>query len=147
MTLPANYLERSGYRLPTEAEWEYACRSGSTTIRFFGTSLDLLPKYAWYGKNSNEHIWPVGTLMPNDFGLFDVYGNILEWCQDAFVSDYDKSPGEKALSRFVNGSDERVQKGASFTQIGPVTRSADRSWSAPDNHSVRSGFRIARTMR
>jgi formylglycine-generating enzyme required for sulfatase activity len=146
MTLPANYLERSGYRLPTEAEWEYACRSGSTTVRFFGTSLELLPKYAWYVKNSNEHLWPVGTLMPNDFGLFDVYGNILEWCQDAFVQDYDKSPGEKALSRFVNGSNERVQKGASFTQIGPVTRSADRSWTAPDNHSVRSGFRIARTI-
>ncbi len=147
MTLPENYLERTGYRLPTEAEWEYACRSKSTTIRFFGTSLELLPKYAWYIKNSNEHVWPVGTLMPNDFGLFDVYGNALEWCQDAFVEDYTRPPEEKALNRTVNASDERVLRGGSFTHIGPVTRSADRSWIPPDNHTVRTGFRIARTVR
>jgi serine/threonine protein kinase/formylglycine-generating enzyme required for sulfatase activity len=147
MTLPEDYLERTGYRLPTEAEWEYACRSKSTTIRFFGTSLELLPKYAWYIKNSNEHVWPVGRLMPNDFGLFDVYGNALEWCQDAFVEDYTRPPEEKALNRTVNASDERVLKGGSFTHIGPVTRSADRSWIPPDNHTVRTGFRIARTVR
>jgi serine/threonine protein kinase/formylglycine-generating enzyme required for sulfatase activity len=147
MTLPANYLERTGYRLPTEAEWEYACRSGSTGVRFFGSSLELLPQYAWYVKNSNEHLWPVATLMPNDFGLFDVYGNVLEWCQDAFVEDYARTPQERALSRFVKVSDERVLRGASFAQIGPVIRSADRSWSPPDNHNVRSGFRIARTIR
>jgi hypothetical protein len=147
MTLAENYLERTGYRLPTEAEWEYACRSGSTTIRFFGTSLELLPKYAWYIKNSNEHVWPVGTLMPNDFGLFDVYGNVLEWCQDAFVEYYARPPEEKALNRTVNASDERVLRGGSFTHIGPVTRSADRSWIPPDNHTVRTGFRIARTVR
>jgi serine/threonine protein kinase/formylglycine-generating enzyme required for sulfatase activity len=146
MTLPENYLERTGYRLPTEAEWEYACRSGSTTIRFFGTSLELLPKYAWYIKNSNEQVWPVGTLMPNDFGLFDVYGNVLEWCQDAFVEDYTRPPEEKALNRIVKASDERVLRGGSFTHIGPVTRSADRSWIPPDNKTVRSGFRIARTL-
>jgi formylglycine-generating enzyme required for sulfatase activity len=147
MTLPENYLERSGYRLPTEAEWEYACRAGSTTIRFFGSSLELLPRYAWSLRNSDEHVWPVGTLMPNDFGLFDVYGNVLEWCQDAFVEDYHKSPAAKVLNRFVNRSDERVQKGGSFAHIGPLTRSADRSWTPPDNHTVRSGFRIARTIR
>src|SRR5580704_13392342 len=147
MTLPENYLERTGYRLPTEAEWEYACRSGSTTIRFFGTSMELLPKYAWYIKNSNEQVWPVGKLMPNDFGLFDVYGNVLEWCQDAFVEDYTKPAEEKALNRTVNASDERVLRGGSFTHIGPVTRSADRSGIPPDNKTVRSGFRIARTIR
>jgi formylglycine-generating enzyme required for sulfatase activity len=147
MALPANYLERTGYRLPTEAEWEYGCRSGSTTIRFFGSSLDLLPRYAWSLRNSDEHVWPVGTLMPNDFGLFDVYGNVLEWCQDAFVEDYHKSPAAKVLNRIVNRSDDRVQKGGSFAHIGPVTRSADRSWGAPDFHSARSGFRIARTIR
>ena len=146
MRLPENYLERTGYRLPTEAEWEYACRSGSTTIRFFGTSLELLPRYAWYIKNSNEQVWPVGTLMPNDFGLFDVYGNVLEWCQDAFVADYTRPPEEKALNRIVKANDERILRGGSFTHIGPVTRSADRSWIAPDNHTVRTGFRIARTL-
>jgi serine/threonine protein kinase/formylglycine-generating enzyme required for sulfatase activity len=147
MTLPENYLERTGYRLPTEAEWEYACRSGSTTARFFGTSLELLPKYAWYIRNSNEHVWPVGALMPNDLGLFDVYGNVLEWCQDAFVEDYTRPPEEKALNRMVKASDDRALRGGSFTHIGPVTRSADRSWIPPDNKTVRSGFRIARTIR
>jgi formylglycine-generating enzyme required for sulfatase activity len=147
MQLPANFLERSGYRLPTEAEWEYACRSGSTTVRFFGSSLELLPRYAWYVKNSNEHLWPVGTLMPNDFGLFDVYGNVLEWCQDAFLDDYTRSTDEQTANRFVKASDDRVLRGASFAQIGIVVRSADRSWTGPDNKNVRSGFRIARTIR
>jgi serine/threonine protein kinase/formylglycine-generating enzyme required for sulfatase activity len=147
ITLPANYLERTGYRLPTEAEWEYACRSGSTTIRFFGSSLELLPKYAWYVRNSDEHVWPVGTLMPNDFGLFDIYGNVLEWCQDAFVGDEGKASAEKILNRFVSRTDDRVLKGGSFGHIGPVTRSADRSWMSPDIQTARSGFRIARTIR
>jgi formylglycine-generating enzyme required for sulfatase activity len=109
--------------------------------------LELLPKYAWYIKNSNEHIWPVGTLMPNDFGLFDVYGNVLEWCQDVYEQPYATSPEEKALNRIVKGSEERVLRGGSFTHIGPVTVSADRSWMPPDSLTVRSGFRIARTMR
>jgi serine/threonine protein kinase/formylglycine-generating enzyme required for sulfatase activity len=147
ITLPANYLERSGYRLPTEAEWEYACRSGSTTARFFGSSLELLPKYAWYVKNSDEHTWPVGALMPNDFGLFDVYGNVLEWCQDAFVGSEEKAPVEKILNRFVSRTDDRVLKGGSFGHIGAATQSADRSWMSPDLQTARSGFRIARTIR
>ena len=90
---------------------------------------------------------PSACLMPNDFGLFDVYGNVLEWCQDAFVEDYTRPPEEKALNRIVKASDERVLRGGSFTHIGPVTRSADRSWIPPDNKTVRSGFRIARTIR
>ncbi|HXY34411.1 MAG TPA: bifunctional serine/threonine-protein kinase/formylglycine-generating enzyme family protein [Planctomycetaceae bacterium] len=147
VTLPANYLERSGYRLPTEAEWEYASRSGSTTARFFGSSSELLPKYAWYVRNSDEHTWPVGTLMPNDFGLFDIYGNALEWCQDAYVVDYDRAPAEKLLNRFVSRANDRVLKGGSFGHPGSAIESADRSWIAPDIQTVRSGFRIARTIR
>ncbi|HEV8068356.1 MAG TPA: bifunctional serine/threonine-protein kinase/formylglycine-generating enzyme family protein [Planctomycetaceae bacterium] len=146
MTLPANYLERSGYRLPTEEEWEYASRSGAKTARFFGSTLELLPKYAWYIKNSNEHLWPVGTLMPNDFGLFDVYGNVVEWCQDALVTDESKSSGKMALDRFVNRNDERVQRGGTFAKIGWATRSADRSWTAPSIGSSGTGFRITRTL-
>jgi formylglycine-generating enzyme required for sulfatase activity len=147
MIIPANYLERSGYRLPTEAEWEYACRSGSTTVRFFGLSSELLPRYAWYVRNSNEQAWPVGSLMPNDLGLFDVYGNVVEWCQDTFADDYDKSPGKNDLDRNVDVSHERLQKGGAFTQISSGIRSAARSWTAPDITSSRTGFRIARTIR
>jgi formylglycine-generating enzyme required for sulfatase activity len=133
--------------LPTEAEWEYACRSGSTSIRFFGSALELLPRYAWYVRNANERSWPVGSLMPNDFGLFDVYGNHVEWCQDTFSVEYDQSPGKSERDRIVDVSHERMQKGGAYTQVGNGIRSAVRSWTSPDIYTSRTGFRIARTIR
>ena len=83
MTIPADVLQRTGYRLPTEAEWEYACRAGAVTSRYYGLSLDLLDAYAWYQANSKDHAWPCGSLLPNDLGLFDMLGNVYEWCQDS----------------------------------------------------------------
>src|SRR5205807_2632200 len=68
------YLGRTGYRLPTEAEWEYACRAGAVTSRFYGAAEDLLGEYAWYTKTA-QGTRPGGLLKPNDFGLFDLYGN------------------------------------------------------------------------
>ena len=84
MTIPADVLQRTGYRLPTEAEWEYACRAGAITSRYYGVSTDLLGKYAWYQANSQEHAWPCGSLLPNDLGLFDMLGNVFEWVQDRY---------------------------------------------------------------
>src|SRR5271157_3406566 len=84
MTIPADVLKRTGYRLPTEAEWEYACRSGTITSRYYGVSTDLLDKYARYQANSKEHAWTCGSLFSNDLGLFDMLGNVLEWVQDQF---------------------------------------------------------------
>lgn len=84
LTLPADYLERTGYRLPTCAEWEYACRAGSDTVRSFGRANELLGDYSWNVHNSNGYTHPVGELKPNDFGLFDSLGNIREFsCQSA----------------------------------------------------------------
>ncbi len=81
MKIPADILDRKGYRLPTEAEWEYACRAGTSTSRYYGPSFELLGKYAWYS-TIDGHAQPAGSLVPNDLGLFDMLGNVYEWCQE-----------------------------------------------------------------
>ena len=92
MSIPADVLERTGYRLPTEAEWEYACRAGAVTSRYYGHSIDLLDTYARYPANSKEHAWACGSLFSNDLGLFDMLGNISEWCHDRSNAS---KPGKK----------------------------------------------------
>jgi len=94
-TLKAKYLSLSGYRLPTETEMEYAIRAGAVTARYFGETDDLLAKYAWYLRNSQERTSPVGILKPNDLGLFDVHGNVFTWCQESFKA-YPAGKGDKA---------------------------------------------------
>ena len=75
-------LEHHGYRLPTEAEMEYFCRANTSTSRPFGETEELLPKFAWTWLNSGDRLHPVGMLLPNELGLFDVLGNAYEWCHD-----------------------------------------------------------------
>ncbi len=82
MVLVPDYARRRGYRLPTLAEWEFAARAGTTTDRYFGRSARSAGSYAWYNRNTENHAEPVGRLRPNDFGLFDVLGNLVEWCDN-----------------------------------------------------------------
>jgi formylglycine-generating enzyme required for sulfatase activity/tRNA A-37 threonylcarbamoyl transferase component Bud32 len=82
--LKANYLSLTGYRLPTEAEWEYACRAGAVTSRSYGETAELLDKYGWYYDNAHARTRPVGSKKPNDLGLFDVHGNLYTWCQERY---------------------------------------------------------------
>lgn len=93
MTLPWEYLKRTGYRLPTEAEWEYACRAGSSTARHFGETELLLGQYAWYQRNSGDkRMLAVGSLKPNDAGLFDMLKatrHSLEPCRTTEISTFD----------------------------------------------------------
>jgi formylglycine-generating enzyme required for sulfatase activity len=156
MTMKPDYLKRRGYRLPTEAEWEYACRAGATTSRCFGETDDvvLMGRYAWYTKNSQDRaMLPVGQTRPNDWGLFDLLGNALGWCQDR-VADYpDPYRGNsirdieeyKTIIDSDFRSDGRLLRGGAFAYPARRVRSAYRSWFGPAARDGFVGFRPART--
>lgn len=145
MTMAPDYLQRTGYRLPTEAEWEYSCRAGAATSCFFGESGDLLVNYAWYGANSLGKSHPVGLLKSNDLGLFDMHGNDWEWCQDAYkeYGKVGKSMAEKDIN-IVNNS-IRAMRGGSFFNPASDVRSANRISNVPSNRGDYYGIRVART--
>jgi formylglycine-generating enzyme required for sulfatase activity/serine/threonine protein kinase len=150
MELPPDYLRRTGYRLPTEAEWEYACRAGAATSRFYGTSEVLLKEYAWFNQNSKEHAWPAGQLRPNDLGLFDVLGNAWEWCQDRLLKYPSSSGNRVVLDRedrllLVKDQDARIVRGGTFYFPAQHLRSADRDGNQPSGSFYLGGLRVVRT--
>jgi formylglycine-generating enzyme required for sulfatase activity len=148
--LKAKYLSLQGYRLPTEAEWEYACRAGVVTSRYYGESEELLANYGWYQKNSKDRTCPVGSKKPNDLGLFDMHGNVWNWCQEGYKGDYAVSTGSKAFedeedSLQIVSTNSRVLHGGSFIDPASDVRSADRSKLVPTTRTINVGFRPART--
>jgi serine/threonine protein kinase/formylglycine-generating enzyme required for sulfatase activity len=146
--LKKNYLGLTGYRLPTEAEMEYATRAGASTNRFFGESAELLPKYAWYYKNSQERTWPVGSLKPNDLGLFDVQGNLYTWCQEsykAYPQGEEVSEDKEDIFPVVS-TNSRVLRGGSFSLQASNVQSSYRNGNVPTNRSPSYGFRPSRTI-
>lgn len=148
MKLPENFLERTGYRLPTEAEWEYACRADSTSMRFYGSSAALLTHYGWYSGNAQGIVHPVGMLMPNDLGLFDVYGNVWQWCQDEFLPLPISTKVIPDTTRLSLDNPHRVQRGGSLDTIDVRLRSASRRWKqVGDPYYHNSGLRPVRTWR
>jgi len=149
--LKANYLSLTGYRLPTEAEMEYATRAGAATSRYYGETEELLGQYAWYTKSSNDVLKPVGLKKPNDFGLFDVQGNCFTWCQEAYAA-YPKAEGEEPVEDkegdlMVISTRSRVLRGRSFAHKPSDVRSSDRHYGAPSTRYYNIGFRPARTFR
>jgi formylglycine-generating enzyme required for sulfatase activity len=145
--MPKAYLSRTGYRLPTEAEWEYACRAGAATSRFYGASEAMLKEYAWYTKTTgDEHGWTVGQLKPNDLGLFDVLGNAFEWCQSPFPTRQGGDDLEPPKLRVID-TDGRILRGGSFDSPASNVRSAYRLQMRPTNRFSSLGLRVGRTQR
>ena len=130
---------REPCRLPTEAEWEYACRAGTRTRYSFGDSENALGEYAWYRGNSGPH--EVGTKKPNPWGLHDMHGNVLEWCADWHDSDYYECSPTKEPHGPSSGRC-RVKRGGCWLSNARLCRSAYRDSSPPDNESDNLGFRL-----
>jgi len=128
------------YRLPTEAEWEYACRAGSKSAYSFGESSESLGDYAWFEDNSNGQTHPVGEKKANAWGLYDMQGNVWEWCSDC----YDEYP--KAAVSDPTGPKEglqRVNRGGGWINVAANCRSALRSGPLPSFRFDFFGFRVA----
>jgi serine/threonine protein kinase/formylglycine-generating enzyme required for sulfatase activity/tetratricopeptide (TPR) repeat protein len=150
MTIPADVLRRTGYRLPTEPEWECACRSGTITSRYYGQTPELLGRYAWYMGNSNERGWSCGSLLPNDLGLFDMLGNVFEWMNDGF-GGVPRPWARGKYSDVINKSEYVLEKlprlllGGSFANPPVGVRAPGRRGNAPSLRDTSYGFRLART--
>jgi formylglycine-generating enzyme required for sulfatase activity len=149
MTMPTDWLKRIGYRLPTEAEWEYACRAGAASSRPYGGSEDLLPEYGWFLSNAKRQMHPVGQKKPNDLGFFDVLGNAFEWSHDAYAVYRANPDGKPVLDAGVDAefSDNvvRVLRGGSFYGMASFLRSAFRDRYRSSDRTFAVGFRPART--
>jgi formylglycine-generating enzyme required for sulfatase activity/tRNA A-37 threonylcarbamoyl transferase component Bud32 len=155
MHLPPDWMKRTGYRLPTTEEWEYACRGGVSASRPCGEGGQLLSNYAWYLNNSEEHAWPVGHLKPNEFGLFDMLGNVLERCQSIKTKDFSNTsllivanPSIKESDRtlVIDGNAESELRGGSFGDPNQNVRSARRCSNATSDKWASVGFRVARSL-
>ncbi len=138
-----NKLNQKGegvYRLPTEAEWEYSCRAGTDTAYYFGDDTGHLDEYAWYNNNSDRQTHPVGQKKPNGWRLYDMHGNVWEWCQDYYAS-YPSSPVTDPVNEKGSG---RVLRGGSWVNLAGNCRSASRYGNSPDNRYNDLGFRLSR---
>ncbi len=133
------------YRLPTEAEWECACRAGTTTIWSFGDEESRLREHAWYRENTwnagERYAHRVGTKKPNPWGLYDMHGNVWEWVLDLYDGAY--TPGHKVDPLILVGT-ERDQRGGAFNAPVRETRSALRNCGAPFDRYIGHGFRLVR---
>jgi formylglycine-generating enzyme required for sulfatase activity len=142
-------LRRKGYRLPTEAEWEYAANAGADSSRYYGSSLELLPRYAWFLDNARQRPWPPGQKRPNDLGLFDALGNVYNWVNDPGY--YYRAPEEtKEINDVIDygiiaDRVTRRHRGRSYSTYADFVRSAHRGFSRPSLNGTTFSLRPART--
>jgi formylglycine-generating enzyme required for sulfatase activity len=128
----------NAYFLPTETQWEYAARAGSSTKWHFGNTKRALGDYAWYGKNSRNKTHPVAKKKPNKWGLYDMHGNVREWTNSCYTQRLNRGCYE--------GGKHKVLRGGSWIDSARDTRSADRSYFGPTDTGDSDGFRVARTL-
>ncbi|HET6428259.1 MAG TPA: SUMF1/EgtB/PvdO family nonheme iron enzyme, partial [Phycisphaerae bacterium] len=128
-------------RLPTEAEWEYACRAESTTPFGFGDGTKALQQHAWVLDNSEGETHPVGHMRPNAWGLFDLHGNVAEWCGDRYGEKY-YADSPKADPKGPADGQGRVCRGGAWSGDWQAIRSAARTGSGIDEKSSAVGFRV-----
>jgi formylglycine-generating enzyme required for sulfatase activity len=142
------FLKRlgNGYRLPTESEWEYAARGGSSTKWSYGDDESRLGDYAWFSGNSGNLTKPVGQKQPNPFGLFDMHGNVWEWCEDQYRNSYDGAPTDGSAWTGLAMATYRVVRGGGWINRAVGCRSAHRYAYAPGNRYDSLGFRLSRTL-
>jgi len=134
-------------RLPSEAEWECACRAGGDGEFTFGDDEAQLSDYAWFGEDWESGARAVGTKRPNRWGLFDLHGNVWEWCEDSYHANYDDAPADGSPwtegGEVWQGSPYRVRRGGGFVYPAEFCRSANRNWGLPVYRLGFLGFRPA----
>lgn len=145
MVLPGDFIDRTGYRLPTDAEWELACRAGANTPYCFGSDRRLLQEYAWIEDNAGGRTWPVGMLKPSQAGLFDMHGNVYESCHNLYTNA--TRPFDAGERRPMQPRFQTVARGGSYGSAAVDARSANRRGYRPtDRVGYTCGFRVARTL-
>ncbi len=134
-------FDADGYRLPTEAEWEYACRAGTQTAYFTGNNSSKLADYAWFDKNSGGHPQPVGQKQPNPWGLYDMCGNLWQWCNDFYQVDYYEESLEEN-PRGPKAGDSKVVRGGAWKSSADSCRAGYRYNENPGYADVCFGYDI-----
>jgi formylglycine-generating enzyme required for sulfatase activity len=119
-----------GYRLPTEAEWEYACRAGKQAKYAWGNDAAALRTYGWFKENSGQKTHPAGQKSPNAWGLYDMHGNVAEWCHDAYADAYSSTPDAQDPHGPATG-DKRVLRGGSWATSADACRASARNSETP----------------
>ncbi|MBX7079424.1 MAG: formylglycine-generating enzyme family protein [Nannocystaceae bacterium] len=138
-------LDKGSYRLPTETEWEYFARAGTTTPFSFGADASSLTDHAWCGKNASQEVHPVGQKLPNAWRLFDVHGNVWEWCWDWYAEAYPSAATAEDYAGPKTG-EYKVLRGGSFKIMAGGPRAAKRAKNKPTGSRDSFGLRIVQSV-